>query len=558
MVGLDEREREVDARGDPGRRPHAVLPQVDRVGVDVQRRIRGGEVAGVAPVRGDREPVEQPGRGEQERPRAHRHDPLGLPCRLPQPGDQGVVGGRQARTAATGHQQRADRARLRQRPVGQQPQPALGPHGPRARGDERHPVAVAGHPAGGRHEHLVRAGHVERLDAVEDRDDDVVRGHGLTVAAGRFGVNDMGPTDSAMMQTGPVAAAEVDWSERAGIAERAVVRRHVRRFAGVVPGTRIGRIRWPRRMPAALAPWHYWWQAHLIDCLVDAQRRSPHRGRARTIALAARSMRLRNGGSWVNRYYDDIAWLGLALQRGGDLARGAGPRALAAIHERLHEGWTEDAGGGIWWRRGDDVKNAPANGPAAILLARDGQVEFAAAITDWMAETLVDPDSGLVRDGVHVGSDGTVREVDGRIFTYCQGVYLGACVELAERDGHQRWADRAIAVVDAMTHRLAGPDGVLPDSGGGDGGLFAGITARYLADAAVRRPELSEHASRIVLAGARAAWDGRVEIGGGPVFSADWRRPAPEPRRGLPEADLSVQLSAWMLLESAARVQRCG
>jgi predicted alpha-1,6-mannanase (GH76 family) len=39
------------------------------------------------------------------------------------------------------------------------------------------------------------------------------------------------------------------------------------------------------------------------------------------------------------------------------------------------------------------------------------------------------------------------------------------------------------------------------------------------------------------------------------VFSAEWRDPAPEPRAGLPEADLSVQLSGWMLLEAAARLQ---
>lgn len=353
-----------------------------------------------------------------------------------------------------------------------------------------------------------------------------------------------------------MAAAEVDWSERAGIAEQAIVRRHLRPVAGVIPGTRIGRIRWPQRFLSSPIPWHYWWQAHLLDCLVDAQLRSPSARRGRAIVQVVRGVRLLNVGSWTNRYYDDIAWLGLAVQRAGSLARRSGPSALAAITTRLGEGWTEHGGGGIWWRRDDDFKNAPANGPAAILLARQGQVEFAAAIADWMSDALVDPDSGLVRDGIRLASDGSVREVVGMIYTYCQGVHLGTCVELASRDGHQRWGDRAVAIVDAMTHRLAGPDGVLPGAGGGDGGLFSGITVRYLADAAVRRPELTDAASRLVLANAAAAWAGRVEIGGGPIFSADWSRPAMEPHRGTPEADLSVQLSAWMLLEAAARVQR--
>jgi len=222
----------------------------------------------------------------------------------------------------------------------------------------------------------------------------------------------------------------------------------------------------------------------------------------------------------------------------------------------LHDGWTEHGGGGIWWRRSDDLKNAPANGPAAILLARTGQVQFAAAIADWMAETLVDPESGLVRDGVRVAPDGSIRAVEAFVYTYCQGVHLGACVELAHRDGHHRFVDRAVAVVDAMTHRLADPAGVLPGSDGGDGGLFAGITARYLTDAALRCPELAGAAARFALANAAAAWNGRAEIGGGPVFAADWKRPAPEPRAGVPEADLSVQLGGWMLLEAAARLQR--
>jgi predicted alpha-1,6-mannanase (GH76 family) len=382
-----------------------------------------------------------------------------------------------------------------------------------------------------------------------------VGGHEFSVARPVHGVNDTDPSLSAIGQTGQMAAADVDWRERAGIAERAVVRRHVRRVGGVLPGTRIGRVHWPRRTLAPLVPWHYWWQAHLLDCLVDAQLRAPHRPRAKAIAAFARSVRLRNGGSWLNRYYDDIAWLGLALQRGGTLVGRSGPSALPRITNRLHDGWTEGGGGGIWWRRDDDFKAAPANGPAAILLARDGQTAFAAAVTDWMAETLVDPSSGLVRDGVRVAADGSVRAVEPYIYTYNQGVYLGACVELAARDGHQRWTDRALAIVDAVRHRLAGPDGVLPGSGGGDGGLFAGITARYLADAALRVPELADAARDLVFANAEAVWKGRAEIGGGPVFSAEWRDTAPEPRAGVPEADLSVQLSGWMLLEAAARLQ---
>lgn len=135
-------------------------------------------------------------------------------------------------------------------------------------------------------------------------------------------------------------------------------------------------------------------------------------------------------------------------------------------------------------------------------------------------------------------------------------------MELAERDGHPRWTDRAATVLHAIT-TMAGPDKVIPGfDDGGDGGLFNGILARYLADTAVRRPELTALAAPLVLASAEAAWQGRTELAdvdldhrtrGGPVFAPDWRRPARTPRPGVPEADLSVQLSAWMLFEAAAR-----
>ncbi|WP_281376142.1 glycoside hydrolase family 76 protein, partial [Pseudonocardia pini] len=206
------------------------------------------------------------------------------------------------------------------------------------------------------------------------------------------------------------------------------------------------------------------------------------------------------------------------------------------------------------WRRGDDFKNAPANGPAAILLARTGDVALAAGITDWLADTLVDPVTGLVIDGVRLGPSGTVRETT--TYTYCQGVYLGACVELGERDGDPRWRERAEGVLHATAAHLAEPGGVIGGyDDGGDGGLFNGILARYLADAAVRLPDLP-HARELVLASAESVWRHRADTPVGPAFAHDWRRQARVPAPGAPEGDLSVQLSAWMLLEAAARVER--
>lgn len=363
-----------------------------------------------------------------------------------------------------------------------------------------------------------------------------------------------------------IAAMTSLWTDRAAAAERAVTRRYLHRVGGALPATRIGRIRSPRpaapreRARALVGPWHYWWQAHLLDCLVDAQIRAPDRSRAAAIAGMVRGVRVRNLGRWTNDYYDDIAWFGLAVQRAGVRVRSR-HGALDAVTARIRAAHTPAGGGGIWWRRGDDFKNAPANGPAAILLARTGSSDdlvTAAALTDWMAATLVDPASGLVRDGVRLDAGGAVREVAGTTYTYCQGVYLGACVELAQREGDARWHERAAAVLAATARGLAEPSGVIGGyDDGGDGGLFNGILARYLADAAVRRPRLP-HARDLVLASAESVWENRADTAAGPAFAHDWRRPARRPAAGAPEGDLSVQLSGWMLLEAAARLERTG
>ena len=55
------------------------------------------------------------------------------------------------------------------------------------------------------------------------------------------------------------------WANRAGSAEAAITKRHLKKL-WAVPGTQLGVVAWPAaRKYRMFGTWHYWWQAHLLD-----------------------------------------------------------------------------------------------------------------------------------------------------------------------------------------------------------------------------------------------------------------------------------------------------
>jgi len=363
------------------------------------------------------------------------------------------------------------------------------------------------------------------------------------------------------------------WVNRAASSETAVTKRHLRRLWGL-PGTQLGVVAWPATgRDRRFGTWHYWWQAHLLDCLVDAQQRDPQPERRSRINRQVRTHRLRNNFHWTNDYYDDMAWLALALERAARIAGVERSRALPKLADQFVNAWVPEDGGGIPWRKQDQFFNAPANGPAGIFLARyDDRLKRAEQMGDWIDRTLIDPETHLVFDGIKAGS--LVRAQ----YTYCQGVVLGLETELAARTGAEvraRHAARVHRLVAAVGEHMV-PSGVLKGTGGGDGGLFGGVTARYLALVATALPGDSaddavarDTARNIVLSSAKSAWDYRQTVDGLPLFGASWDRDAELPTASgqeaqfvegavnaseIAERDLSVQLSGWMLMEAACNV----
>ena len=138
-------------------------------------------------------------------------------------------------------------------------------------------------------------------------------------------------------------------------------------------GTRLGVVSWPAGLRERwLVRWDFWWQAQLLDCMVDAWLREPDLVRARRIRALVRSIKLRNLGRFTNDYYDDMAWMGLALQR----AEPAGvhePAGISRIVTKILDAWAPPTGG-IPWRVDELLPTLPPTGrlpscwPAAVFL----------------------------------------------------------------------------------------------------------------------------------------------------------------------------------------------
>ena len=396
-----------------------------------------------------------------------------------------------------------------------------------------------------------------------------------------------------------LADAADDRAVRAALAARSVQELFGQRALGL-PGTWLGAIAFPAPPRTELA-WHYWWQAHLLDALVDAALREASSGgdpeplRRRAHQLL-RGIALRSGGSIViNSFFDDMSWLMLALGRLRQLDQVCGAsssdvlRAGNLLLSQIRSAHTDDLGGGMFWSRERDYKNAATTGPAALIAARTSSDDSAQKLLGWLRENLWDAQRGVFWDGIKLLAAGSGKETTQReeaVFSYNSGPVLAAALELAAslpRDQAQpwlEWAGQIIAGADSHFGRdstsAAGQQRrSLATHGTGDAGLFTGILVRNLAQAA-EDPQLPEAsrltARRLVLDTADALWDGRREFDPGmdphdpnarpeprrvrAIFSSDPLQDADRTQRvGAPVA-LSTQIQAWMTLEAAARLER--
>jgi predicted alpha-1,6-mannanase (GH76 family) len=300
---------------------------------------------------------------------------------------------------------------------------------------------------------------------------------------------------------------------------------------------------------------NYWWQAHGLDAIVDASLRVNDDRYFGLIENFYKGIGRANNG-FINDFYDDMSWMGIALTRSYLLTdREVYLNTARLLWEDIITGWNGQHGGGISWNKQMPYyKNTPSNATAAMLSFRlygiTGEEKYLAmgdSIMNWLHFTLVDETTGLVWDGI--GREGGDRIDDDWLFTYNQGIYTGACMMYFEIAGQDIWLERAVRTADNALVDFMGKDHVLKDEGEGDGGLFKGILVRYLkllADREYLDSEKDSVYSHFIKENAESLWKYGKSAEFPYLFNHDWTEMPSGP------VDLSVQLSGVFLLEACA------
>ena len=311
--------------------------------------------------------------------------------------------------------------------------------------------------------------------------------------------------------------------------------------------------RWYSRRTGLWRSTGWWNAANALTAVIGYMSVTGDRAYLGTLENTFRAAGRKHPG-FVNEYFDDNGWWGLAWVAAHDLTgRAEYLEAARAVFRHNLTGWDEVCGGGTWWNTGRRYKNAVTNELflllAGLLAQRaagtaPGRVhrDWALRAWEWLdGSGLINP-AGLVNDGLTAGCANN----GGITWTYNQGVILGGLTVLGELTGDDGCRRRAEGVADAALRTLTSRAGILtepsePAGTNGDQTQFKGIFVRYLGQ--LQRANGSSAYRSFLRANADTAW-ASARNGSG-QFGVRWAGP-------FDQADASRQSSALELLTAAA------
>jgi uncharacterized protein YyaL (SSP411 family) len=307
------------------------------------------------------------------------------------------------------------------------------------------------------------------------------------------------------------------------------------------------------------------WDASVqLGALCSAARQQPqtYLPRVRAYAAALRTYRTTYHdlpGLDVNpppktpdRYYDDNAWICLALLEAYQLTHEAGDLALAKDAYRFLMGGedTSTTGGGIYWHEDRPTsKNACSSGPAMLAalafyrLDRDQKyLDTAKRLYDWTRAHLQDRD-GLVFDSISI-PDGKVNHAK---YTYNSATLIRAACMLHAVTHEPAYLEEAQRIARAAEKRFVHqPDGIIPGSGKLGVKLVEALLELYETDH-------DDHWRQVVGQCIKSLHDEHRNEAG--WYPQDWRSPPPPPDKPARLIDQSAPARAyWIAAQHAVEI----
>ncbi|RAL14768.1 glycoside hydrolase family 76 protein [Aspergillus homomorphus CBS 101889] len=260
---------------------------------------------------------------------------------------------------------------------------------------------------------------------------------------------------------------------------------------------------------------------------------------------------------FINDYYDDEAWWALAWIQAYDLTQDVKYLNTAAdLFADMTTGWNATCGG-LWWDKPHTQIGAIENELFLSLAAHLARrlpsqagyyKDWASTIWSWFSHSGLINDRHTINNGLDLG---TCKNDGGTVWSYNQGVILGALVEMSQLFGDLSYVSTAQEIASAAMSALSNSDGVLTESCEpnctGDAPQFKGVFMRNLKT--LYKASSNEQIRRFLLRNADSIWekDRGDDYQLGPVWSGPFSR-----------ADASTQSSACDALVAAAalRIER--
>jgi predicted alpha-1,6-mannanase (GH76 family) len=228
----------------------------------------------------------------------------------------------------------------------------------------------------------------------------------------------------------------------------------------------------------------FWQQAEIFEIIIDAYEQTEDKKYLLLIEDMYQGFISKHGEDWsYNEFNDDIMWMTIACARVYAITKDIKYLQQAEKHFNLvfDRAWSEELGGGLFWRIENKTKNSCINCPAVIaacllgeLTANTEYIDKALRIYNWEKDNLFG-ETGAVFDAYDLESG-----INNWCSTYNQGTFIGAAMKLYQYSGDEVYLKDAILAADYTVNTMFSNQVMNTEGDGNDLPGFKGILARWL------------------------------------------------------------------------------